>query len=65
MKGLSGIIIHDKSSNKYTAFVHEYPEVMAQANSEDEVKKKLDIALEKFIIYMMRKRRNDFSFLTI
>ena len=58
MKKLTGVILHNTSTNVFTAFIKEYPGVLAQGKSEDEVKNKLDKNWDNFLDYMIKKENN-------
>ena len=53
---IEGVIINDKSGNKYFAFVKQFPGVCAQANSIADVQIKLDAHFASFIDRMTKER---------
>ena len=57
---LMGIITDDKKTGYFTAFVKQYPKVLAQARTIDEVKLKLDKAWDNFTEYA-RHREIDYA----
>lgn len=52
---ITGILIQDPDDNGYTAYFAEFPEVVAEGNSEDDAKKNLIEALK----IMLEIRRSE------
>ena len=57
---LTGRILQNEKTGNYTAFIREYPGVIAQGNTVEEVKQKLAKAFLNFIDFSM-KRNIEFS----
>ena len=52
---LNGIIIKNEETEIYTAFVKEYPGILAQGSTIDEVQRKLNRAMDNFITMLQRQ----------
>ena len=54
---LTGIITKDDKTNRFVAYIHEFPGVVVEANSVSNAKLKLDKALENY--FACSKKIND------
>ncbi len=57
---IKGTIIKNENSGIFTAFINQYPGIMAQGNSIEKVKQKLDKNFDNFIDFM-KKKEIDYS----
>lgn len=52
---IEGVIITDEKAKKVFAFVRQFPAVCAQADTEEEVKIKIETNFRHFVEWMNRK----------
>ena len=52
---LTGSILQNEDTGNYTAFITEYPGVLAQGKTIEEVKIKLDKAFQNFIDFSKKR----------
>lgn len=56
MPAMKAIVIHDKGSDTYTAYVKDYPGVIVQCKDKSDLSDKLNVAWDSFVNFLKSKR---------